>query len=169
MNVRLERGRSWAPWLIAVAAAGLLVWAIVDFVYVGVKSPVVRVDAAPASAPGAAVADGAVEPIPLHRLLPDATNSLGRTVRVEGTVAAVVPDEGFWVRDLRDHVVFVTTGDRTPAPAAVVRVIGRIEVLPDDERDRYLDAVRRAVPDTALLVRDVKLVSTDLAIEVAHR
>src|SRR5690606_26608946 len=125
------------------------------------------------------VTTAAAEPAPspldaieLHRLLPDATDDLGTLVRVDGTIAAVVGD-GFWVRDLRDNVVYVVLpsrarkrrGTEEVEPGAAVSVLGVVGLVAPGEVPR-LDANARAVPASAVVVRDIRIVPLERGIAV---
>ena len=69
-------------------------------------------------------------------------------VNLDGTVVGEPDPAGFWVRDLRDNVVYVASGAR-PRAGASVRVVGRLE---------HTGVRRRAprLPDGAL-VDDVRV------------
>jgi hypothetical protein len=106
--------------------------------------------------------------IELHRLLPHATRQLGTEVRLDGTVVDAATGPGFWVRDLRDNVVFVDNhGAAAPVePGDPVRVLGSVALLPLEDHGASWQAVQQAVPPTALLVRDVKVTPADGGIEI---
>jgi len=165
---RASLGASWA-WGIGVAALLLSVWAVLDFL-----------DAMREEATRGVVASTADEPKPpspldaveLHRLLPDATDDLGVLVRVDGTVAAVAKD-GFWVRDLRDNVVYVVLpsgarkrrGEAALVPGAAVSVLGTIGlVAPRDAPP--LDTTALAAPPSAVVVRDVRILPLERGVAI---
>lgn len=147
------RSGAAAPWLIGMAAAGCGVWAVVDFVA-----------AARPDAPAAVVAeatparDAAGRAVELHRLLADGDllDDVGALVSVTGQVVDPVGGGGFWVRDLRDYVVRVTSGER-PRAGARVRVVGRL--------DRLAALPRLAEPtdDGASVLRGVQVVARGAA------
>lgn len=158
-----EAGRSWrnaaGAWSIVLLAAVLLAWAVIDFVFAGTDRVVRWVDA-PSAAEAVAPA-GTVEAIDFHRLMPDATDDLGRVVRVDGRVLAVDAGSGFWLRDLRDHVVYVAADERDrplPAPDDLVAVRGVVTIFSPDARRRPLAEAARLLPADALVVKAVKIV-----------
>lgn len=153
-----RRGRA-GTWSIGLLALGLLVWAVIDLVFAGTEVPF-RSAASPAAAEVATTS--AVDPLPFHHLMPDATDDLGRLVRLSGTVLAVAPEEGFWVRDLRDHIVYVSAGPgivHRVAPGDAVNVRGVVSLFPLRRQQEKLAALQPTLPRNALVVRSVKLVT----------
>lgn len=107
--------------MVAGAAALLLSAGIVDLLRPADPTPAV-------DAPAAARSAAAVE---LHRLLPDASDDVGKTARLDGTVARV-DGRGLWVRDFRDYLVYVIVADgleALPSVGAAVTVVGILERL----------------------------------------
>lgn len=157
--------------LIGALALALLVWAVADFVFAGTDVVVRWVDAPPAAEVVAHSPTG--EAIELHRLMPDATNDLGRLVRLNGTVLAVKPGAGFWVRDLRDHVVYVASGAEDdaplPAPGSAVSVRGVVSLFSPEGRSERRGEVEAMMPENALVVWGVKLVPLHDGIERVGR
>lgn len=150
---------------IGFAAVVLVVAAVVEFV----GSPPGAATAA-ANVPAAAETPATESAVPLHRLMPDATDDLGRLVRVDGTVARVEPATGFWVRDLRGNTIFIATQDAM-ADALVrgeaVRIVGRVGLVPPETaRDRDA-AVGGDGAD--VIVRDVELAPVAAGIERLER
>ena len=117
------RSGAAAPLLIALVAAGCGVWAVVDLVAAArpdASGPVVVATSAATPAGG--------RPVALHTLLADGDglDDVGALVNLDGTVVGEPDSRGFWVRDLRDNVVYVASGAR-PRAGASVRVVGRLE------------------------------------------
>ncbi|HEX6940391.1 MAG TPA: hypothetical protein VF158_13335 [Longimicrobiales bacterium] len=159
-------GAVWT-WFIGIVAVGLFAWGVADLVGVGAGEP-----AAATWAPAAAEIErgGRSETIvELHRLLPDATDDLGRLVAVDGTVVGEASAAGFWVRDLRDNIVFV--GDGSGGHPRIeagdeVRVVGRVALLPPGEQADRLERAGLVIPATAVVIRDVKVQPMSGGIEV---
>lgn len=164
---RASLGAGWA-WGIGLAALVLSVWAVLDFM------DAMREEAARGTVTAAAAepAPSPLDAIELHRLLPDATDDLGTLVRVDGTVAAVF-DGGFWVRDLRDNVVYVALpararkrgGSAAVEPGAAVSVLGVVGLIAPGEALR-VDVEALAVPASAVVVRDVRIVPLERGVAV---
>lgn len=144
--MRTGRGAA-APWLIGLAAVGCGMWAVVDFVA-----------AARPDAPGVVAVDppatraAAGRPVELHRLLADGDglDDVGALVAMDGTVAGAPGAAGFWLRDLRDNVVWIDSGAQ-PRAGALVRVVGRLE------RMAAGPAPARAPAGAGTVVRDVRV------------
>lgn len=163
-------------WLIGLIAAALLFWAVAEFIGLDRGSRTTSFDAAsPLSAePGLQLA--ANDEVEMHRLLPDATGSIGRTVLLAGTVVGEASPVGFWVRDLRDNIVFVSVaadsgeaeGQARPELRAgdLVRVRGIVALLPPDEQAERLAGAGLVLPATAVVVRDVKIQPVRGGVEV---
>lgn len=167
---RLLAGLRSSPGSVSIGllAVGLLAWAVIELVFAGTGAFVHRTDAAPAAE---LASERAREAIAFHELMPDATDDLGRLVHVNGTVLVVKRDAGFWVRDLRDHVVFVTSGTAAapplPQPDDAVRVRGVVSLFSLEARSQRLAAVEPVLPDDALVVRGVKIVPLRDGVELA--
>lgn len=154
---RLGFGSGWA-WGIGLVATLISVWAVLDFVD-ALREEAVRGVGAPLAAEAPRSPRDAIE---LHRLLPDATDDLGMLVRVDGTVAAVVRD-GFWLRDLRDNVVFIVDPrpsrkrrDAELTAGAAVTVVGVVGLIPPGEAPA-IDVSELPVPPSAVVVRDIRI------------
>ncbi|HEX7090044.1 MAG TPA: hypothetical protein VF192_07895 [Longimicrobiales bacterium] len=154
---RLGFGSGWA-WGIGLVAILISVWAVLDFVD-AVREEAVRGAGAPLAAEAPRSPRDAIE---LHRLLPDATDDLGTLVRVDGTVAAVIGD-GFWLRDLRDNVVFIVDPrasrrrrDAELKAGSAVTVVGVIGLIPPGDAP-VLDVAELPVPPSAVVVRDIRI------------
>jgi len=166
---RASFGAGWAWWGIGGVALLLSVWAVFDFV------DAMREEAARGVAPSTAAEQPPPSPldaVELHRLLPDATDDLGALVRVDGTVAAVGRD-GFWVRDLRDNIVYVALpsggwkrrGGATLAPGAAVSVLGVIGLVAPREAPS-LDTSELAAPVSAVVIRDIRILPLERGVVV---
>lgn len=154
-------------WIIGVAALALAGWAVVDLIHADAELPAIRSVPAPAAAEAIGSPGGIV---PLHRLLPDATDDLGRRVRLDGVVVGAVLPAGFWVRDLRDNIVFVAVsapGDGRPAVRRgdMVRVRGVVALLGPGDDAPLREAAGLAVPPAAILIRDIQVRAAAEAIE----
>jgi hypothetical protein len=153
---RADKGWSWS---IMTAALVLLIMAVVDFVNPGSGE---TVDLRPVAAATERLGRGAAAPTELHHLLPDASADLGRAVQVAGTIIGQVSDAGFWIRDLRDNVVFVGADEGAaagvhPRTGGAVRVRGVVALFPPAEPDERLRAAALAPPAGATVVREVKV------------
>jgi hypothetical protein len=109
----------------------------------------------------------------LHRFLPNASADLGRPVLVAGTIVGQPSRSGFWVRDLRDNIVFVMIdpsypGGGEPRPGRVVRVRGVIVLFPPAEQADRLHAAGLVIPAGTVVVREVKILATDGGIELLN-
>lgn len=167
MGRRLREADS--AWLIGLIALGLMVWGGIEFVQIGVERPVQIADISPAAEEAGRASSSGRSAIELHRLLPDATHALGTEVRLDGTVVGDATRTGFWVRDLRDNVVFVEMGVDTPdmpVRGDPVRVLGIVALLPLKQETEHWENVQRTVPSSALVIRDVKVVPVNGGIEV---
>lgn len=158
-------GAGWT-WFICIAAVVLFVWGVAELIGVGGSEPAVIQAGSMATGLGAAPRDDAV--VELHRLLPDATDDLGRLVSVDGAVVGEASRAGFWVRDLRDNIVFVDVeGGLTRISAgAEVRVVGRVALFSPGEQADRLERAGLVVPATARVIRDVKVQPMSGGIEV---
>jgi len=161
-----DSGRTvWTGSIVFVAAV-LLFWAVAELLGLRLDRP------GPLLSTGAPITTEVTSsgPIALHRLLPDASNDLGRLVTLDGTVVGDPSRSGFWVKDLRDNVVFVSGesgADLAEVEAgSVVRVLGVIVRLTADEQAEYLGTAGLVVPASALIVRDVKVAALAGGIEV---
>ncbi|HEX7118694.1 MAG TPA: hypothetical protein VF212_07905 [Longimicrobiales bacterium] len=159
-------GAGWT-WFIGIVALGLFGWGVAELMGVGAGVPASVTSAqlaAELAPPG-----GNESIVELHRLLPDATDDLGRMVAVDGTVVGEASNSGFWVRDLRDNIVFVGAGT-DPMPRIEtgddVRVVGRVALLPPDEQANRLERAGLVVPATAVVIRDVKVMPTPGGVEL---
>lgn len=163
-----RRDVGWT-WSIGVIALALLVLAIIDFARPGSGETVDLSGGPTADRLLARAGTGLAE---LYHLLPDATADLGRAVQVAGTVTGQPTGMGFWVRDLRDNIVFVSTGapaassGSQPRAGAAVRARGLIELFPPTEQDERLRAAGLVVPAGTVVIRDVKISAFDGGIEV---
>ncbi len=159
-------GTGWS-WFIGAVAVGLFAWGVAELLGVGPGGPAVTTSTPIAAEIAPA---GRSEPImELHRLLPDATDDLGRLVSVDGTVVGDASPAGFWVRDLRDNIVFVGEGTGGPpglTAGDAVRVVGRVALLPPDEQAHRLERAGLVLPASAIVIRDVKVLPTAGGIEV---
>ncbi len=146
--MRSRRGVA-APWLIGLVAVGCGVWAVVDFV--GAAQPD-EPTAMARTVPVTPVARGRAAE--LHRLLADGDglDDVGALVSVHGTVVGAARGDGFWVRDLRDNVVWVVSTAR-PHAGAAVRVTGRLDRMDAGARPEP------APPGAGTLVRDVRVLA----------
>ena len=165
---RASLGAGWA-WGIGAVALLLSVWAVLDFL------DAMREEAARGVVTSTAAEQAPPSPldaIELHRLLPDATNDLGALVRVDGTVAAVRGD-GFWVRDLRDNIVYVVLpsrarkrrGEAELLPGAAVSVLGVVGLVAPRDAPR-IDTAALAVPASAVVVRDIRILPLERGVAV---
>lgn len=140
---------------IGLFALAAVIWAGAEFVDTGRESSIVVVS-------GAAAAEVAWEPIPFHRLMPEAADDLGRPVVLDGTVAAVAESGGLWVRDLRGYTVYVPRAEGVNlwafAAGDPVRVRGRIALLPAGNASERIGEAERGLEAGALLVRGVMIV-----------
>ncbi|MFW6202255.1 MAG: hypothetical protein ACOC8B_06740 [Gemmatimonadota bacterium] len=143
--------------VIVVVAVVLVVAAVLDFARGGGGGRVEELAAEPASEERG----GPAGAVPLHTLLPDLTDVVGRVVRVEGTVAAVEAGAGFWVSDLRGNAVYVAAAgvaDRSVSSGDAVRVTGRLELVPEAANERGVEALAGAWDEGAgQLIRTVEL------------
>lgn len=136
------------PWIIGLAAVLLAVWAVVDFARAGAPD-------VPNAAILAAGTDGGG--IELHR---DASGDVGRRVRLDGTVVGMPTPGGFWVRDIRDNLVFV--GSRAKVgTGAPVRVAGTLARFAPDESERRLRQAGVVATPSEQVIRDVQVVPGD--------
>ncbi|HEX9109479.1 MAG TPA: hypothetical protein VF832_19695 [Longimicrobiales bacterium] len=147
------RSGAAAAWLIGAAAAGCGVWAVADFVLAA------RPDAPAAVLAVAPARSGAA--VDLHQVLDQGEDAAGALVRVDGTVVGDPDAAGFWVRDLRDNVVYVASAER-PRSGAAVRVLGRLA------RFGGPAGARLGPPaDAPLVLRDLRIVTSGpAAVEV---
>lgn|GEM_PF-531153 len=149
----------WA-WSISLIALALIVMGVVEFVRPGTGRPV-DLGRRGAGAMATDQFDAPAGPIELHQLLPDATSEIGRGVMIAGTIVGAPSDLGFWVRDLRDNIVFVAdvalaeSGDARPGRA--VRIRGSIALFPPIDQDREFRAAGLVVPAGAIVVRGVRI------------
>lgn len=165
---REDTGWSWS---IGVVAAGLLIMAVIEFVRPRSGETVDLSGGIPAAetSDGMHLGSGTPE---LYRILPDASADLGRTVQVAGTIIGHPSGEGFWVRDLRDNIIFIadralTPGDQGAArPGRAVRVRGVIALFPRAEQEAEFRAAGLVLPAGANVVREVKVTALDGGIEV---
>lgn len=155
---RTDKGWSW---MIMAAALALLVMAVFDFVHPGEGETVdLRPEAAADQRLGLRGGAGLTE---LHHLLPDASADLGRAVQVAGTIVGQVSDVGFWVRDLRDNIVFIGADpadeafNARPRTGVAVRVRGVIALFPPEEPAERLRTAALTPPAGSTVVRGVKL------------
>lgn len=160
---------AWS-WVISVTAVGLFVWGVAELIGVGgTTSPAAGV-ILPATELGRGLEAAPI--IALHRLLPDATDDLGRRVRIDGSVVGAATIAGFWVRDLRDNIVFVggRGEERATWPPVragdAVRVVGVVALLSPSEQARRLERAGLVIPERAIVVRDIKVVASPEGVEV---
>jgi hypothetical protein len=141
-------------WAVGALAAACAIWAVADFVTAA------RADAPDERILAERSAERSSNAVELHRLLPDASAHVGREVRVDGTVVGAGTAGGFFVRDLRDNVVFVGSPAR-PGAGTAVRVEGVLEPMPpEEEKERVREAGAAAVAGSdARLLRDVQVVA----------
>lgn len=158
-------GTGWT-WFICIAAVGLFIWGVAELIGVGGSEPAMIQVGSMATELGATGRDDAV--VELHRLLPDATDDLGRLVSVDGAVVGEASRVGFWLRDLRDNIVFVDAGGDASRiePGAEVRVVGRVALFSPGEQADRLQRAGLVVPATARVIRDVKVQPMSGGIEV---
>jgi hypothetical protein len=169
--VRSTGGEAAWSWFISLIAFGLVFWAIVEFLNPRAGSSLRIV---PATETAVAWPDLVEATVELHRLLPDATDDLGRPVQVDGTVVGESSAAGFWVRDLRDNVVYIAREGAAPSrsaplslhPGDPVRVRGVIAILTPREQAERLERAGLVVPSNAVVIRDVKILSNEDGIEV---
>lgn len=164
---RADKGWSWS---ILAAALVLLILAVVDFVRPEYGETVdLRAQTAAGQLAGRT---GSAELAELHHLLPDASADLGRAVQVAGTVVGQAAAAGFWVRDLRDNIVFVgeDTTDAAnhvqPRTGRAVRVRGVITLFPTAEPAERLRAAALTPPNGSTVVRDIKVRALAGGIEI---
>jgi len=158
--VGADGGRDPGLWLIIAAIAGLVVWAVVDFIDPGGRQPIRPVTTSAAAEQRLPL--DLLEPTALYRLLPDATRDVGRVVEVDGTVVGPADAGGFWIRDMRDHVVFIALGEQAaalmPTPGATLKVTGIIEDFPLHEQAVRYAELEGHLSDGVLVIRDIKVV-----------
>ncbi|HET9983930.1 MAG TPA: hypothetical protein VFQ38_10100 [Longimicrobiales bacterium] len=152
--MRKRRRGVVGAWAVGALAAACALWAVADFVVAA------RADAPDERILAERPAGERGDVVELHRLLPDASDHVGRAVRVDGTVVGAGTAGGFFVRDLRDNVVFVGSAAR-PGAGTPVRVEGVLEPLPPaEETERLQEAGAAAVAGRdARLLRDVQVVA----------
>lgn len=141
------------------AALALFAMAVVDFINPGDGETIdLRQEASAERRPGGAIGPG---PIELHHLLPDASADLGRAVQVAGTIVGQVSDAGFWVRDLRDNLIYIgaenAASTARPRTGGTVRVRGVIAVLSPAEAEVLLRASALAPPAGSTIVREIRV------------
>jgi len=159
-------GAGWT-WFICIAAVGLFLWGVAELIGVGGSGAEMARSGGALLDLGARIRDDPV--IELHRLLPDATDDLGRSVTVDGAVVGEASRMGFWIRDLRDNIVFVDAEGGTHAPVETgteVRVVGRVALFAPGEQADRLERAGLVVPATARVIRDVKVQPLPGGIEV---
>lgn len=165
--MRMDAKEAIGSWLIAAVAVVLLVWAVLDFVRLNSDAPIMLAQAPRAAELAPALL--ASNAIALHRLLPDATDDLGTLVRLDGTVVGAVTAHGVWVRDMRDNVVFVVAtqlgNDAVPLSSLeagdAVRIVGRVARLTPEQQGARFAAAGLVLPETALVIRDVKILAAE--------
>lgn len=163
-------------WLIGLIATALVLWAATEFVGFDRGGRAAGFDAVPVVSADPGLQLAANDVVEMHRLLPDATGAIGRTVLLAGTVVGEASPVGFWVRDLRDNIVFVSVaadtmdaeGQARPELRAgdPVRVRGVVTLLPPDEQAERLAGAGLVLPATAVVVRDVKIQPVEGGVEV---
>lgn len=148
-------GRAW-PWLISLIAFVLFLWGVAELLGIGGGGPrfatstTIAAEVLPTGA-----GERATE---LHHLLPDATDDLGRLVFIDGTVVGDTSPAGFWVRDLRDNIIFVDGEATTRLETGdAVRIVGHIALLSPEEQADRLERAGLVVPTSAIVIRDVKV------------
>jgi hypothetical protein len=163
-----RREAAWTG-LIALCALALLVLAVLELVDPGRGETMIRPAAENQllAAPGRLVTE-------LHRLLPDATDQVGRPARLDGTVVGQPAPQGFWVRDLRDNIVFVGFAPPSAPPPALragstVRVWGKVALFPTAEQIERLNAAGLVLSANAIVVRDVQLRTAEGGVELLVR
>lgn len=159
-------------WLIGLIALGVLLWAVVEIIDPGGSARAGGMASFPTTAEQSMlVVDGfGVEAVEMHRLLPDATASIGRAVELDGTVVGEVMTTGFWVRDFRDNIVFVATPRAVGVPVRVragdaVRIRGVVALLSPTEQAARLAGAGLVLPASATVVHDVQILPSDNGIE----
>lgn len=163
-----RRDTGWT-WTIALVAAGLLVMAAIDLIRPG-SGATVDLSLEPNSA-GARARSGA-DDVELYRLLPDASADLGRTVLVAGMIVGQVSGGGFWVRDLRDNIIFIVDeaaeleAGGVQRPGRAVRVRGAIALFSPAEQADRLRAAGLVLSAGSNLIRGVKVHATPGGIEI---
>jgi len=157
-------GTGWT-WFIYIVVFGLVAWGVAELIGVGAgRADVVRSTTAGL---GGVVRDDPI--VELHRLLPDATDDLGRPVSVDGAVVGEASRAGFWLRDLRDNIVFVDVegaGYASVEAGDEVRVVGRVALFSPGEQADRLERAGLVVPATARVIRDVKVQPLPGGIEI---
>lgn len=163
-----RRDTGWS-WTIALVAAGLLVMAAIDLIRPGSGATVdLSLEQNSAGTSARRVSDD----VELYHLLPDASADLGRTVLVAGMIVGQVSGGGFWVRDLRDNIVFIADetaeldAGRNPRPGRAVRIRGAIALFPPTEQADRLRAAGLVLSTGSNLVREVKVDAGPGGIEI---
>lgn len=163
--------RKEAAWtgLIALCALTLVVMAVLELIDPGRGETMIRPTGNEQlfAEPGRIVTE-------LHRLLPDATDQVGRPTRLDGTVVGHPAPNGFWVRDLRDNIVFVAFAPPASPPSALragstVRVWGKVALFPAAEQVERLNAAGLVLSTNAIVVRDVQLRTAEGGVELLVR
>lgn len=158
-GVRGDMRGAVGSWLISLVVGAFVFWVVLELL--GVRS----------------VPSGefvtSTDAIELHRLLPEVTGSLGRVVRLDGAVVGGVLDDGFWVRDLRDNIIFVGVdpADRVAVldglrAGTAVRVHGVLELFSPVERAERLAGAGLVLPASVVVVREIKVLPTREGIEI---
>jgi len=153
---------------IVLVAAGLLVMAALDFIRPDTGE---TVDLSLEPGRANASTSRSVDDVELHHLLPDATADLGRRVFVAGTVVGQPAEGGFWVRDLRDNIVFIanrSVGESAGPTRAgqPVRVRGTVALFPPAEQAGRLQAAGLVISAGSNLVREIKIEAGPGGIEI---
>lgn len=113
-----------------------------------------------------------LDDVELHHLLPDATADLGRRVLVAGTIIGRPAVDGFWVRDLRDNIIFVAAPSSDGESAGLtragrtVRVRGTVALFPPAEQADRLRAAGLVISAGSNLVREIKVEAGPGGIEI---
>lgn len=163
---RRDTGWSWSIGLVALA---LFTVAIIQLARPGAGETVDLTAGQTADLANMRGNSGLAE---LHRLLPNASADLGRPVRVAGTIIGQPSPAGFWVRDLRDNVVFIMIDSTIPLAqnearaGRAVRVRGNIVLFPPAEQAAQLRAAGLVLPAGAVVVREIKVLAADGGVEL---
>lgn len=113
-----------------------------------------------------------VDDVELYRLLPDAAADLGRRVLVAGTIVGQPAHGGFWVRDLRDNIIFIADHSGGSESAGLtragrtVRVRGAVAIFPPAEQADRLQAAGLVISAGSNLVREIKVEAGPGGIEI---
>ena len=106
-------GAGWT-WFICIAAVGLFLWGVAELIGVGGSGAEMARSGGVARSWGKDTDDPVIE---LHRLLPDATDDLGRSVTVDGAVVGEASRMGFWIPGTSVTTLFSWMPKAGPTPS----------------------------------------------------